>query len=140
MKDRITNILTIVIMVILLCLLGTGLKSCKASMTKEPTESEIRESLVSRFELAENQSSSFGRRTPRSYEAIVNKVMEEFCELEFHSLEKETLEVEGITSGVVAEYFPGHWVLITNELCPGAEAYSGPAAMLFTTTQPKNAQ
>lgn len=140
MKDRITNILTIVIMVILLCLLGTGLKSCKASMTKEPTENEIRESLVSRFELAENQSGSFGRRVPRSYEAIVNKVMEEFCELEFHSLEKEFLEVEGITSGVVAEYYEGHWVIITDELCPEADAFSGPAAMMFTTTSPKSAQ
>ena len=139
MRDKITNILTIVIMVVLLCLLGTGLKSCKASMTKEPTENEIRERLVSRFELAED-SSSFGRRTFRTYEAIVNKVMEEFEELEFHSLEKESLEVEGITSGVVAEYYEGYYVVITNELCPKAEAYSGPAAMLFTTIPPKNVQ
>lgn len=83
--------------------------------------------IVSRFESLSSKE---------TYEGVANTFIDRwYGDLEFKNLEIEDLEIEGVKSGVVAQIEEGKYVVITNQVIPGAH-HSGPAALFFTEQEP----
>lgn len=131
--DGVLNGFVVLLAIILVVLIGVDNANNKLS-PEEKLVSKIK------FEFEELEyvcSTGFGKDSPRTYEAIVNKMMEKFSDdLKFYNFELINLEVDGVKSGVIAEYSKDKFLVITNELVPGA-IYSGPAALFFTESRPQ---
>lgn len=131
--DGVLNGFVVLLAIILVVLVGVDNANNKPS-PEEKLVSKIK------FEFEELEyvcSNGFGKAEMRSYESIVNKMMEKFSDdLKFYNLEIINLEVDGVKSGVIAEYSKDKFLVITNESVPGA-TYSGPAALFFTTNRPQ---
>lgn len=103
---------------------------------KIPEEELIKDNLISAFKQAE-YSGGIAFRKQRDYISIVNEIMEKYKDkISFVNLEKEGMEINGIRSGIAGEIKEGYWVVITDEIVPNADAYSGSATMIFTQEKP----
>lgn len=130
--DGVLNCFVVLLAIILVVLIGVDNANNKVS-PEEKLVNKIK------FEFEEFEyvcSNGFGKAESRSYESIVNKMMEEFDDFKFYNLELVNLEIDGVKSGVIAEYSKDKFLVITNELVPGA-VYSGPAALFFTQNRPQ---